>query len=379
MQTLEKNILSIQALRGIAAILVVFCHSMQYISNFLPVQMERYVGYCFGNFGVDIFFVISGFIMVYISRNDFGQISAVGPFLLKRILRIFPMYWVTTLVVLIIIIPSGLYAQALLEKQQIIISSVKNMNYITENFLLIPPYYLSNNTTPIIPVAWTLFFEMFFYYIFGLLLMFNRKIYLPALCFIFGSLVLSNLYFLHFHITNKICHYINIYGNDIILEFIFGCFIAEQYLAGKMLTTNVAVSMVILSGLAIILSYHGTFFPISPSIQALQHGVPSAFIVFGILSLETNNAIKIPNFLIRLGDSSYSIYLTHLSIFLAILIALLKQTEKYIHLSGNLAVFISWIFCIFLGHLSFNYIEKPITKWLRRSTHKNKALLPSST
>jgi|GEM_PF-4897141 len=284
------------------------------------------------------------------------------------------MYWVTTLVVLTIIIPSGLYAQAMLKEQQVVVSAAKNINYVIENFLLIPPHYLSNNAIPIIPVAWTLFFEMFFYYTFGLLLILNRKLYLPALCFIFVSLILLKPHLLHFHLTDKIYPYINMYGNDIILEFIFGCFIAEQYLARKMLTTKVATLMVILSGLAIILSYHGNFFPIASSIQALQYGVPSAFIVFGILSLEANNAIKIPDFLVRLGDSSYSIYLTHLSIFLVILIALLKQTERYIHLSGNLAVFISWILCIFLGYLSFNYVEKPITKWLKRSTNKNKVL-----
>src|SRR3989338_4844300 len=182
---MEERLLSIQALRGVAAVLVVFCHSTQYVSNFLPVHMERYFGYCFGQFGVDIFFVISGFIMAYVCRNKFQQKKAVRSFILKRAIRIFPMYWITLFFVLLIIIPSGLYTHAMLEKQQTVVHAVKGVRYLIENFFLIPPNAWSSGVSPIVAVSWTLFFEMFFYYTFGCLLVFNRKIYLPALCFIF--------------------------------------------------------------------------------------------------------------------------------------------------------------------------------------------------
>lgn len=59
---------------------------------------------------------------------------------------------------------------------------------------------------------------------------------------------------------------------------------------------------------------------------------------------------------------------------LVILIALLKQIEKYIPVPGDLAVFVSWMVCVFLGYLSFIYIEKPITKWLKRNMDNREAM-----
>jgi len=366
MQNSEKKILSIQALRGVAAVLVVFCHSMQYQSIFSPVHLERYLGYCFGGFGVDIFFVISGFIMVYISTEDFGQNKAMASFLLRRIIRIFPMYWIVALTVLFIIIPSGLYSQIMLEKQQIVVSASHNLKYVIENLLLLPPFYVTKGIIPpIVAVAWTLFLEMFFYIIFGILLIFNRKIFLPTLCSIFVCLILLKFYFLNFNIVNIFSPYVNFYGEDIILEFLFGCFIAELYLADKLLSNNVAILLLVLSILAILSSYHRHLIPIKSLMKSIQYGIPSAFIVLAVLSLEINRKIKIPAFLTRLGNSSYSIYLTHLSIFLVIFISLFKQIEKYIYIPSDLVVIALWVACVFLGCLVYEYIEKPITIWLR--------------
>ena len=374
MPKLEKNIVSIQALRGIAAILVVFCHSEQYISAFLNVKVERFVGNCFGGFGVDIFFVISGFIMVYICRNEFGQKNALGTFLRRRILRIFPMYWITILIVLALIVPTGIYAYALpVDKQCVVSSSVD----VFRNLLLIPSFS-PKGECPIVGVSWTLLFEMFFYYSFALLLIFHEKIYLPALCFIFTSLILTSLCINDFHVHNGFTSYFAFLGNDIILEFIFGCFLAEQFLAGHVLTYIIAGLVILFSIMAILLSYHGTFIDISP-IRAVRWGIPSAFIVFGLLSLEANGAIKIPKALIKLGDSSYSIYLTHLSIYLMLIIVALKQAKNYMHISGDIAVFAAWAACVLLGYLTYQYVEKPVTKWLKKfnATNATKERFPA--
>lgn len=366
MPTSEKNILSIQALRGIAAVLVVFCHCEQYISAFLPTRLERYLGYCFGGFGVDIFFVISGFIMVYISQNNFAKQKAVSTFIIRRITRIFPIYWLTTLVALFVIIPSGLFAYAMPVKQQYVIEALRHSDYVLKSFLLIPSVVFAS---PIVAVAWTLLYEMFFYYAFSIMLFFNKKLYLNVLFVVFITLVLLNHYFANLHLTNSLSFYVTFYGNDIILEFIFGCFIAEQYLQGKMLTTNVAVPAVILSVLGLILSYHGNFISLE-SIRAIKWGIPSVFLVFGLLSLEYNGILKVPTFLIRLGDSSYSIYLTHLSIFLILYISFIKWIHQYISISGDLAILTAWPVCVLGGHLTFIYIERPLLKWCRKLSPK---------
>ena len=88
---MKDELKSIQALRGIAALLVVFCHSEQYVSGILVCHLNNYLKN-FGSFGVDIFFVINGFIMVYINQANFGLKKSIYPFLLKRFIRIFPSY-----------------------------------------------------------------------------------------------------------------------------------------------------------------------------------------------------------------------------------------------------------------------------------------------
>ena len=191
----ERKILSIQALRGIAAILVVFCHSEQFISEFSTVHLKIYLGQCFGQFGVDIFFVISGFIMVYISHNNFGDRRVILPFLMRRFTRIFPIYWLMTLIVVLLIIPSGLYSYALPESQLAVVDAIKSTSYLFKSFLLIPINDTSFNPPvvgPVIGVAWTLVYEMFFYYVFSLVLLCNRKYYLPVLIGIFSVWAISS-------------------------------------------------------------------------------------------------------------------------------------------------------------------------------------------
>jgi len=84
---------SVQILRGVAAFGVLFYHATRWIGPLPGIEI--------GAAGVDLFFVISGFIMVYASEPMFGQRGATRHFLVRRIIRIVPLYWgLTTLVVL---------------------------------------------------------------------------------------------------------------------------------------------------------------------------------------------------------------------------------------------------------------------------------------
>jgi len=372
-----KNILSIQAIRGIAAALVVFAHA-----QIIPSYIQKIIGKNFGAFGVDIFFVISGFIMVYISKNNFGQKGAAQPFILHRLIRIMPMYLLVTLIVFLIIIPSGLYLNGSIDDDYLrFLEATKEGSYLLSNLLLIPYFYLTDKSLPpITGVTWTLIYEMFFYYIFCFLLMTPRKVYLQIACIIFSALTLSAYAIEHFHLNGLAFCYINFYGNDLILEFIFGCFIAEQYLAGKTLTINVSWSLLMLGILEILLSYRGLNSTNLSHFRSLYWGLPSALIVFSLLSLEKEGAIKIPRFLTGWGDASYSTYLTHYTISLVIINAAFKKITNHFPaifdslIINTLIVCMICILCIKVGQLSFKYIEKPMTAFLKKHLLKPKRL-----
>ena len=378
----EKTIFSIQALRGIAALLVVFAHAEQYVGAFLSVHMKKYIGPSFGAFGVDIFFVISGFIMAYINRDNFGKKNAVWPFLARRFTRIYPIYWLVTLFVLLVIFPSGIFAYALPESEHAVIHMTTNVDYLVKCFLLLPYYDASGQiASPVVGVAWTLIYEMFFYVIFSAMLFLDKKIYFRVLTCIFLALIAGRLVLVyansHFNMHYFIFPYVMTYGSDLILEFIFGSYLASRYLSGKMLSNKVALFVIVLSCISFFMLYHIpqrhwwelrgiAIFSLFYHIKSIGVGIPAAFLIYGLLSLESNEFIKISSFFIWLGDASYSIYLTHFSIALVILLSLLKKINSYSILPGDVMVFMVWVLCVGVGCLVYRYVELPLTRAIKQ-------------
>jgi peptidoglycan/LPS O-acetylase OafA/YrhL len=98
----EKRLLSIQAARGIAALLVVFYHAGRMIA------LPQYTGYIplsgffnFGHAGVDFFFVLSGFIIYFVHHEDIGRSDRLQRYAWRRATRIYPIYWIVTALVLV--------------------------------------------------------------------------------------------------------------------------------------------------------------------------------------------------------------------------------------------------------------------------------------
>jgi len=117
----------------------------------------------FGMAGVDIFFVISGFIMVYVTHKwTAGAAKHIPEFLSSRALRIYPLYWIVSLPLL------GLY---LLRPDLVFSASVWNEPNLLKSFLLWPDV-----AYPLLEIGWTLIHEMSFYLIFALILIAPRRI-----------------------------------------------------------------------------------------------------------------------------------------------------------------------------------------------------------
>lgn len=153
----------VDACRGVAAMLVLLYHSSARLTDekyfhFGANALSRFLD--FGSMGVDLFFVLSGFIIFYAHRNDLGRPERLTNYALRRFFRIYPVHWV----ILSIMVLALLFVPTLGE------GYVRNGWIILKSFLLLP-----DAQQPINNAAWTLRHEMLFYTMFAALIVFGRR------------------------------------------------------------------------------------------------------------------------------------------------------------------------------------------------------------
>lgn len=266
---------NIQILRAFAALNVVFLHSIQASSDY---HFESSIGRFFNNWGqngVDIFFVISGFIIVYIQHLNKRTAT---DFFIQRVKRIVPIYWFCSFFIAII---------------YFFIPEVFNKLQFNLYHFLSSLFFLSNfffNKEPLLVVGWTLEYEMFFYLLFALSIFLKNKKY--SFFFIYTSVLIL----VFFGIID-----------DLFIEFLFGMLIALIYIYSNFKIKNILskYSYIFLI-FGIILLCLPLFFFYNFS-RYIQSGIPSSLILLGLIfSKQLTSRV-----LIFLGDASYSIYLTH--------------------------------------------------------------------
>lgn len=274
-------LISLQALRAVAAWLVVCHHVMQVFFDF---KADSPIGQFFvhkGAIGVDIFFVISGFV-IYLSTA--GKDIQAGRFLLNRIMRIVPAYWLYSLLMAAII----LYAQQLTPGQTF------ELRHLILSLLFIPAENPGGyGLYPTLNVGWTLNYEMFFYLVIALSLVGPQRLrpLLIAVTLALVSTLLAHQEWLS-----------GFYRNSIVYEFLFGVAIGIAYRRGWIGQGTWLPLLILAASMALVLH-------LDASSRLLNWGVPSAFIVIACISLEPWFARVKP--LKMLGDCSYSVYLVH--------------------------------------------------------------------
>jgi len=331
---------NVQALRGIAATMVVFFHALVYFFSFpVNVPMPRWAS--FGASGVDVFFVISGFVMVYVTRNRFGSFAAQGRFLLDRVLRIYPFYWVATLPVIV--------ACVLFPKLTFI---SLNGGTLLDSLLLLP-----QKDFPLLRVGWTLVHEMYFYIVFSFFLLGKREGLVRKLC-VWALLVGCASLFLPAPWLE--IPWVHLASNPLTLEFIAGCFLGlivwpKGFRHGPLL---------LVCGFALL--WLGTltmpFPPMEPGcMRHLYLGLPSIFIVGVALAMENNARTLHGAWLQRLGDASFQIYLWHVTVISAVSRASLK-----LPIPNVLRLCLTITCALTVGYLVYWWIEKPLRKLTKR-------------
>ena len=183
---------SIQALRGLAALLVVFFHIRSLELKGIAengLSEAAWIGGVFTNgyMGVDLFFVISGFIMVFVTREGGTGPKQAADFLFARATRIYPVWWAFAgFMAAYMIVMHGLSGHG--QGWGAISRTQPLVPYLVKSFLLVPqPEF------PILGVGWTLVHEMHFYFVFTVFMLLPRK-WLPALLGLWGVTIIAGTF-----------------------------------------------------------------------------------------------------------------------------------------------------------------------------------------
>lgn len=327
----KKKFDSLQVLRGLAALGVVIHHIDQTFFNFSShIWIIRLFGK-HGNFGVDIFFVLSGIIMFFSLSHSRKKGST---FFIDRALRIFPIYWLLTTVYLVssMFLPQdSIHLQCSTEK-------------IIRSYFLFPQSI--SGWFPLLYVGWTLVYEMFFYTILSVALMIDKKrsllitfLVVSALPFVLGDFPLLG------------------HRNILLLEFSVGLSIGYIYqrfqFQRKDKLVRTVVALVTLVAASLLLMFLNKYMELGKAKRIAMAGM--ILVTFLVIDEYWRLFGKLTIFLVWLGDVSYSTYLLH-PIILVWVKLMYDHTNSSILKNALIVVFvlITYLFSIF----SYRYIEK---------------------
>ncbi|WP_456311198.1 acyltransferase family protein [Serratia proteamaculans] len=365
----RKNLESIQALRGLAAMFVMLFHYG--ISLNLNPDNRLAILLSHGWSGVDMFFIISGFIAAYTIGNDDQGFRASIEYLIQRIIRIIPLYYIIT------ILSAGHSIESFIE-------TGKSLLFIPIGGLP-PDGWGPGYGGARVGQGWTLNYEMYFYLVVAISMMFGRAKWLFTTGFI--SLVVltplaifnvpENYGFSGFYFNYQ---YINLMTNPIVLEFIFGVIIFFIYKKMNNKTSPAWGIAILASVLCFGINFYSPFYFNS---RIAAWGIPSAILIIALLKLELMGKIRFPNIMLHLGKISFSLYLLHegvQGILLKTIKKLSGQENIFSHLSMRVFLFLlSILFTIYISTLSYKYLEKKISTKLKQiflSTRINKEKQP---
>lgn len=333
---------SIQLLRGFVVSLVFGHHFMSPFYNFKPTNWLGDIFSNYGGFGVDIFFVISGFIMAYIL---YGRNYSAKVFMLNRVIRIIPTYWFWTMVLLILTL--GLGVDTLFVQDANLSTIVKSLLFITHEH---PSSLLG--AYPVLTVGWTLNIEMFFYATIALLLLFKRSTDITLVILIVLFIVVPTLW----HVLD-LNFYKKVIGNIRLYEFSTGMFLAfiwnfyKAFLNDKIFIYFIMLSFIILFFLPIPLNYKWV--------------INASLLVYLALLLEDSlpmNAV-IVKILSFLGKISFSLYLIH-GIVIRTLYYLFGEIESSIECATLFIV--AMLISLLLALGSFEFMERRLSILLKK-------------
>jgi exopolysaccharide production protein ExoZ len=362
-----RPLVSLQYLRAVAALLVVYLHAAIQVNNLRGSNTSGWleVGKC----GVDIFFVLSGYVMW---TSTAGR-SGVLEFLRRRLVRIVPLYWIVT----------AAAASVALVAPRILNSTRFEIHHVLASLFFIPwrnpvvLYHPGDDLTevlkPIITPGWTLNFEMFFYAQFALALLVPPKLRLAALV-----LIITGVY-VTFSSLSGTADAFTFYGSTLVFEFLSGSVLAAaigslQPSGGAALQSSgggrgvlglpVAVPLAVLVMALGVLLFDDAWFP--ANVRAAALGIPAVVLVAAAVALERSGRLPFFKLFDELGNASYSIYITHIFSVAGLRIVPRALGLDPLVLGGPFFILACLVAAASVGLAVHLLVEKPLIKRLNR-------------
>jgi len=339
-----SKMIGIESARGVAALLVVLCHTTSMMAS------ARYFGeaplfglFKFGHAGVDFFFVLSGFIIQFIHGGDIGHPERLPHYAWRRFCRIYPTYWVVC----------GLLA-ALYAVSPSPSGYERDAGVIVGSLLLSP---LPRG--PVLGPAWTLQHEVLFYLLFALVIVWPRWGRAVMAAWAIGIVVNMIVPFAASFPLGFIFRLFN-------LGFLFGIFtaIAVRRWSAPHPRLILALGLGLFFGAGLIEDLMPGLPHEWPPLH-LAYSLGAAVTLYGLARLERQHGLRLPAGLVPLGTASYSVYLTHVITIMAMQ-QLYLRVQPRIDLPPWLWFWPIVILALAVGMLFSRLIEQPILKRARR-------------
>ncbi|WP_427913123.1 acyltransferase family protein [Ramlibacter sp. MMS24-I3-19] len=343
-----QRLLSLEMLRGIAALLVVMFHA-QSIFGTRTETVPFFGAFANGDKGVDLFFVLSGFIITHTHAHDIGRPDRLGNYAFNRISRIYPAVWIMTILAGIVY-SLGFGGADKTEK-------IAAWN-IAASALLLPQH-----GDALVNVTWTLKYELCFYVVFSMLVL-NRSLGLALLFLWQGSVLAVSLLGLE---TNTLATY---YLQPICLEFCIGIGCATLVLRRDAIPALASQTLQRLMFVVGTLGFLGgallqTYGPESAKSlpRVAVYGCSAGLIILSLVLAELDGRLRVGKPLIYLGGASYAIYLAHYSV-MSLLGSALEKVQM--QLTGALIIVV--VLAAVAASIAFHeLVDRPIQRMLRRA------------
>ena len=289
-----------------------------------------------GAYGVDFFFVLSGFIIMHAHLHEGGRTGAIGGYIFKRLTRIFPAYWPVGLAVL------GLYAAL----HNLSASGGRELSLLS-SLLLLPA-----DRPPALSVAWTLVHELMFYGLFMLWFV-SRSVFWLGLLVWVGAIVVAQL-------AGGATGWLRYPLSELNMEFMLGVLAAVAYRSGRLRQhAGMLIAGGSLAAVMLVLLYQGPVHTFDRLVFALGLGL----LMLGFALHERQQTMAWPALMLALGHASYSIYLVHNP-----LLSLTQRLAGRLGLNWPLGLLTGVLLALLCGYLYFLLVERPVLRWIRTSS-----------
>lgn len=346
-----RTVANIQVLRAVAALVVLWAH-LRELFPASPLLRQLPSGLA----GVDLFFVISGFIMVVSTSRVPPR---PGVFLAKRFSRVAPLYYVMTFFIFAVTLVAPALMKSSTSDPLALLSSLAFIPFFKSPDRIYPTYYL----------GWTLNYEMLFYLLFAIGILIRREWRIMVTSAMVLLLVVAGAVWDDTIRGNAAAY---AWTRPIMIDFVLGMLIgaAVPWIARLRLSGGVLYALLAFGVVAIVAA--GRLFPapidpnpIAPATNTvLRYGIPAALIVFSAVALEQAGNRWTNRFVQAMGDASYSLYLTH---FLVVAVVISLSNRLSLGLPARLGVAVATVpVCLLVAYLCFRLVETPLNALVRR-------------